>query len=326
MNMWVRDNKILRLTPRQNEEVNSYWMCDDGRLNTFKHVNGEDRLNGPLVRKEGTLTEVGWDEAVAATVSGLRAFKKSEVAGLGSAHATNEDNYLFQKLMKEVVGTKNVDFLPHVREGDEDELLIRADKTPNSTGCRAVGVSPTDGGLDLLGIIRGIGDGSIKALYALEDDLTLHPELKAVLHKLEFLVVHSAVRNETTAAAGVVLSCSTYAERHGTFVNFQGRVQRIRPAVATLEQDRSRDGLAMSRWDRFASKNDRWGKPVKKDARPSWRIIQSVGTALGAKWKLNMVEDVFKDLGEKVPLFSGLIYQSIGTHGANLNSKKPVAV
>ncbi|MBI2620562.1 MAG: (2Fe-2S)-binding protein, partial [Ignavibacteriales bacterium] len=61
MNMWVRNNTILRLTPRQNDDVNSYWMCDHGRLNTFRHVNGEQRLSGPLIRKGAVLTEVGWD-------------------------------------------------------------------------------------------------------------------------------------------------------------------------------------------------------------------------------------------------------------------------
>src|SRR3990172_9929866 len=102
---WVRQNEVLRLTPRLNEGVNSYWMCDAGRLNTFKFVNSKDRLNGPLVRKDNELVEVGWDEAIARVVSELKGFKKSEIAGIGSPFATNEDNYVFQKVMREVLGT-----------------------------------------------------------------------------------------------------------------------------------------------------------------------------------------------------------------------------
>lgn len=318
--VWVRQNQILRLTPRFNENVNSYWMCDFGRLNTFKSINSQERLNGPLIRKNGTFVEVGWDEAVAMVVSELKSFKKNEIAGIGSAYATNEDNYVFQKLMKEVVGTKNLDFVLHEKEGDEDDLLIRADKTPNSLGARQVGVKPGDGGLDVGGILAGIEDGSIKALYVLEDDIAQDPRFATVLSNLDLLIVHSSVQNKTTNVADVVLSCATHAEKQGTFTNFAGRVQRIRPAVATLEQDRAHDGFAMSRWDKFASQNDRWGRPLKKDARPTWRILMALGSAMGAKMKFATSEEVFKEISEKVPAYKGMNYSKIGSMGASVAS------
>jgi NADH-quinone oxidoreductase subunit G len=278
-------------------------------------VNGKDRLNGPLVRKEGRLVHVGWDEAIAKVVSELKGYKKSEIAGIGSAFASNEDNYVFQKLMKEVVGTKHVDFVRHENEDQEDGFLIRGDKTPNATGARLAGVKPGDGGLDLEGILHAIEDGSIKALYVLEDDIAADPRFAAALKNLQVLVVHSAVRNRTTEEADVVLSCSTYAEKNGTFTNFQGRVQRIRAAVATLEQDRARDGFAMSRWDKFASQNDRWGRPIKKDARPSWRILTNVGNAMGAKLRYASAEDVFKEMAERLGGMKGMTYLRIGSQG-----------
>jgi NADH-quinone oxidoreductase subunit G len=325
-NVWVRNNQILRLTPRLNEDVNSYWMCDAGRLNTFKHVNGKERLNGPMVRKRGVLVEVGWDEAIARAVSDLRSFKRTEIAGIGSAYATNEENYVFQRVMKEVIGTKNVGFVQHVKEGDEDEFLIRADKTPNSTGARLVGVKPGEGGLDVDGIARGIREGAIKALYVLEEDVAALPEFASVLSNLQLLIVHSSVTNKTTEVADVVLSSSTYAEKHGTLTNFRGRVQRIRPAVATLEADRARDGFAVSRWDRFASGNDRWGRPIKKDARPSWRILAAVGNAMGSKMRFTSAEDVFKEISEKVPAFKGMSYLKLGARGLNPSTMEPVTV
>lgn len=324
-NIWVRNNEVLRLTPRLNEDVNSYWMCDAGRLNTFKFVNSHERLNSPLILKEGTLVEAGWDEAIAKVVSELRLFKKTEIAAIGSAFATNEDNYVFQKLMKEIVGTKNIAFVPHVIEGDEDDLLIRADKTPNSTGALQVGVKPINGGLDLKGIIKGIGEGTIKALYALDDDIAAVPEIASVLPNLQLLIVHSSVKNRTTEAADIVLSCSTYAEKHGTLTNFEGRVQRIRSAVATVEQDRALDGFAMSRWDKFASPNDRWGRPIKKDARASWRILAALASAMGAKLKYNTAEDVFKEIAERIPAFKGLSYLKIGSRGAMVKTSDTVS-
>ena len=71
MYSWVRNNEILRQTPRYNAEVNEYWMCDYGRVNTFKHVNNKDRIKGPRARKEKEPVEVGWDEALAYVASEL---------------------------------------------------------------------------------------------------------------------------------------------------------------------------------------------------------------------------------------------------------------
>jgi NADH-quinone oxidoreductase subunit G len=325
MYMWVRNNEILRLTPRQNPDVNDYWMCDAGRLTTYDFVNAATRISGPRMKKDGTLVEVGWEEAIAKVASELRSFRKTEVAALGSAYATNEDNYLFQKFVKDVLGTKNLDFMRHVREGDEDDFLIRADKTPNSYGAKEVGVRPGEGALAFDGIMKGVGEGRIKALYVIDDNIAVSPEVAEALKKLDFFVVHASNENETTALADVVLPSSTYAERHGTFTNFQGRVQRIRPAVSTLEQDRALDGFSMSRLDKFMSPNDRWGRPNKRDVRPTWRILVSVANAMGGRFRYNMVEDVFKELTSVVPSFKGLGYQKIGKQGEML-AKKPDVV
>ena len=321
----VRNNEILRLTPRRNEEVNSYWMCDHGRMDTFKSVNAETRVKAPMIRKDAVLVEVGWDEAIAKVASELKSFKKSEIAVLGSAFATNEDNYVFQKFAKEILSTKNIDFMHHVVEGDEDQILIRADKTPNAAGAKEVGVAPGDGGMGFAEMIRGMKEGKIKALYALEDDFATSPEIADALARLEFFVIHASNQNATTDLADVVLASSTYAEKNGTVTNFQRRVQRIRPAVTTLEQDRAMDGFEMSRWDKFASHNDRWGKGPRRDARASWKIVVSLADLMGAKFRYNSSEEVFGEIVQKVESFKGLSYLKVGKKGAPLKTKAVVA-
>jgi NADH-quinone oxidoreductase subunit G len=323
MHSWVRNNEILRQTPRFNPSVNNYWMCDHGRLTTFRQTNAEQRIKAPLMRKEQLLVEVGWDEAIARVASELKTFKKSEIAAIGSAYATNEDNFLFQKFAREVLGTKHIDFRRHSVEGDDDALLIRADKTPNSLGAQEAGVQPRDGGLAFDGILRDIREGRIKAAYLLDDNLASDPEVVQVLTRLEFLVVHSSTENETTRLADVVLPSATFAERHGTFTNFQGRVQRIRPSVATLEVDRALEGFAMSRLDKFGSSFDRWARGTKRDARPSWRIVAGVASLMGFKYRYATVEDVFTDLASSVESFRGLTYAKIGSKGAALKLKQP---
>jgi len=76
IDIWVRNNEILRLTPRHNEEVNSYWMCDYGRLNTFKNVNVDDRVDCPQLRRDGKLVKVGWDEIYAEAASRIKSLRK----------------------------------------------------------------------------------------------------------------------------------------------------------------------------------------------------------------------------------------------------------
>ena len=323
MYTWVRNNEILRQTPRFNASVNDFWMCDHGRLSTYRQTNAEQRNKAPWTRREQGSAEVGWDEAIARVASELRTFKKSEIAAIGSAYATNEDNFLFQKFARDVLGTKHIDFRRHVLEQDEDGILIRADKTPNALGAVEVGVRPPDGGLAFDGIIRDIREGRIKALYLLDDDVAADPEIAQAFARLEFLVVHSPVENETTRLADVVLPSSTFAERNGTFTNFQGRVQRIRPSVATLDHDRSLDGFAMSRLDRFGTQFDRWARGGKRDARPSWRIIAGVASLMGVKYKYATAEDVFTELASSVESFRGLTYLKIGSKGTLIKLKQP---
>ena len=313
----VRNNEILRLNPRRNDDVNSVWMCDHGRLDTWKNVNAENRIKSPMIRKEGQLVEVGWDEAIAKVASELKSFHKGEVAVLGSAYATNEDNYVFAKFAKEVLGTKNIDFARHL-DGTDDAVLIRADKTPNAAGAAAVGIHPLDGGMNFEKIIAGIREGKIKALYALESNFAVLPEVEDALTKLEFFAVHSTNENATTRYADVVFAASTYAEKNGTVTNFQNRVQLIRPAVTTLEQDRAMDNFEMSRWDKFAAHNDKWGKGPRRDARPSWKIVASIAGVMGTKYKYNTADDVFNELCQKVEAFKGLSYLKVGKKGALL--------
>ncbi len=318
--VWVRNNEVMRLTPRLNEDVNSYWMCDYGRIKTFKHVNADDRVDGPHKRKDGTLVKVGWDEAFAAAASELKTFGKDEIAFIGSAFATCEDNYVFTKFAKSIVGAKHLDFIRHTNSEFEDDILRKADMTPNSYGAKLMGVSPAKGGLALDGIVKGIKEGKIKALYIIEEDLIEHnPELEDSLAKLDLLIIHSTNFNKTTVIADIVFPASTFAEKNGTFVNFQGMVQRIKPAVSTLELDRAIDGMVMSRLDKFGSQFDRWAKSNKRDARSTWKILVGLASTMGQKMKYNVAEDVFNDIAKNIKEFHSFDYDVVGEKGVKLN-------
>ncbi|HKB86847.1 MAG TPA: molybdopterin-dependent oxidoreductase [Ignavibacteriaceae bacterium] len=319
--LWVRNNMVLRLTPRQNEEVNSYWMCDHGRINTFKFINAEDRVDGAYIRKEGSLIPAAITDAVSAAASELRKYNKDEIAFIGSPHVTNEDNYVLAKFAR-ISGSKNIDFLRKTDPSFEDAILRREDVTPNSLGAELAGIVPVKGGLNFEQIIENIKKGKIKALYIIEDDLVSErPELEETFAKLDLLVIHATNMNKTAALADIVFPAATYAEKNGTMVNFQGRIQRLRPAVATVNVDRALEGMMLSRLDKFGTKFDRWAEKNKRDAYSAWKILVMLANALGNKMKFEMAEEIFEEMAKSIDVFKGLDYDDIGELGAQLRGQ-----
>jgi NADH-quinone oxidoreductase subunit G len=107
-----RVDKIQRLMSRQNDDIDDGWLCDRGRWG-FEFVNSDKRLRTPMIRRDGQLTAVTWDQAFYHLSTRLREIITKHgartVGGIGSTRATNEDTYLFQKLLRQVIGTPNVD-------------------------------------------------------------------------------------------------------------------------------------------------------------------------------------------------------------------------
>src|SRR5579885_2431072 len=108
----VRVDKVMRLMSRTNDEIDDGWLCDRGRWG-FEFVNSPQRLRTPLIRRGGKLEPASWDEEFFFIASRLQGIIKNHgakaVAGIGSTRTTNEEAYLFQKLLRQVIGTPNVD-------------------------------------------------------------------------------------------------------------------------------------------------------------------------------------------------------------------------
>ena len=104
----VKDNKVE--TIRFNDEigVNDGNLCIRGRFG-YSYVNHEDRLTKPLVRKDGQLVEVGWDEALQVAADGLAKAQQGQGAGiLSGARLTNEELFMLKQVAK-TLGTENLD-------------------------------------------------------------------------------------------------------------------------------------------------------------------------------------------------------------------------
>lgn len=322
--VWVRDNQIQRLKPRFNNDVNSYWMCDNGRLNTFKFVNADNRVDGAHIKNGEEFEKVDWEKALEFTAENLKKYKPEEIAFIGSAFATVEDNFVFNKMAK-ALGVKNIAYFDYVVSGSGDNILITEDKAPNALGAELVGIKNSNGEIER--IFDDVKNKKIKAVYILEQSHDFDNGLLEALADAEFVAVHATNFGKLTENANVVFPAATYAEKNGTFVNFQGRVQRIKPAVATAELDRSLDGLSQSRWDKFGTEFDRWNQGKRYDAKSSWKILTMLSAYVGEKLRYNMAEDVFEELASKNEHFKNIDYDEIGDAGIllkNLNVEETV--
>ena len=145
------------------------------------------------------------------------------------------------------------------------------------------------------------------------------------MKKIEVGIMHISNLVPSSKKATVVFPSSTYAEVNGTFVNFEGRVQRIKPAVATLEVERLIGDFAVSRLDKFGAQNDRWAHGTKFNARPVWKVITQMAKAMGFEFNYDTTEDVFDEIASKVPEFSGMSYDSLGYHGLPVNLGETVS-
>jgi formate dehydrogenase major subunit len=108
----VTNNTITKVIPNKDNSVNKGSLCSKGHFG-MDFVHSRDRLTTPLMRKNGTLTPVSWEEAYTHIASRLLKYSKengpNSIAGFSSARCTNEENYLMQKMMRAVIGTNSVD-------------------------------------------------------------------------------------------------------------------------------------------------------------------------------------------------------------------------
>ena len=119
LTLFIRRNEVIRISSKENT-INKGWLCAKGRFG-YEFIKSPDRLKKPLIRigpkdrsaNDSAFKEVEWGEALDYIASRLKEIKAKygpdAIAGLSSARCTSEENYLFQKFMRAVIGTNNVD-------------------------------------------------------------------------------------------------------------------------------------------------------------------------------------------------------------------------
>ena len=221
-----KSERVWRLQPRENPEVNKYWMCDEGRF-TY-HDLREKRLLTPSV--DGLPAR--WDRALAAAAAVLANVERGRVGLVLSAHETNEANYLLAKLATEHLGIERL-FIGAKKPvpARADDILMDADVSPNRKG--VLGVAP--GAAEPAALEAALLDGSLDALLVLGHELPLSPEAREEAAGLEVVAI-AAHELGIVELASVALPAAAWAEVDGTVTNRQGRVQRMHAAYPPLGQ------------------------------------------------------------------------------------------
>jgi NADH-quinone oxidoreductase subunit G len=288
-----REGLVYRQTPRENEEVNSQWMCDQGRLG-FHYIHHPDRLKEPVAKVGQGKLPTPWSEIIPRLAAQLRELQPSQIAIVASGRMTNEEAFLLGEI-RQLLGGESVltDIVP--RFGEADGILRSADLNPNSKGLELLGIS--NKGQHLAHIRYGIDTGRIQALLVLHENLVGDAGWPlTTVQNVRLLAVQSILPCPTSELADYVLPGASFAEKRGSMINGAGRLQRLNKAI-TLP------GQAMD----------------------DWQILLQLKAALGGGNGIHSIEEVFKAMAEATPAFAGLSLSKIGDLGIDLKLQNGVS-
>ncbi|HET6527506.1 MAG TPA: molybdopterin-dependent oxidoreductase [Balneolaceae bacterium] len=303
IDLWSRDNQILRITPRQNSEVNDQWMPDASRA-AYVQFN-ENRISRPVIRLDGNhQSNTSWNNALETFAEVLEANDSRDIAIIGSPHASVEENFSFNKFFN-LLGAPNAKFTPHIEEGAGDGFLITDDQAPNTNGCRLINLDETDEA----GLKSALKKA--KVVIILNDDMVGRGVLAVT--DLEGIYTISLATNhtDTTKISDLVIPITCIAEHAASYVNVDGRIQRSFPAKETKHTNR-RLNLEMSegRLDRYGTNFDNWVNDENKiDCMQIWEFLNLLGERLGLNYYYEHSREVFDEIVGRFDAFEGISYE-----------------
>ncbi len=284
-------NKVDRIVPRYNPDVNNYWMCDAGRASMNSRRDKALTL-GVVPGPNDTTRE-------APALDGLRAIagwlkESHEAVGIAlSASLTNEDAYAWARLAKEL-GAKV--YLLKRAGWQGDAILRQADRDANDAGVRAILTALTPAFGDAKQLVKDAP--SLDTLIVLDNEIAPDSALVGAIADIANVAVLTDLAGKLSDAATVVVPLTQVHAREGTVVNFAGWVQRIaaplKPAVTTVT-------------------------PIAAAANLAHAVLGHGEHALALDFtEKTRAAELFDRLAAAVPAFAGLSYTEIADHGRSL--------
>jgi NADH-quinone oxidoreductase subunit G len=250
-----RYNKVYRYRPRDNEQVNKFWMCDEGML-TYKEAH-EGRVLEPRVGQSPATTP----QALSEIKSLFAGASPESVAVVLSATHSVEDNWALLELGTVLIGSKNV-FSSGRPDGYQDEILIHRDKNSNTRGVQKLAPSARP----LTSLLDAVGAGTITRVLVLGSAATTDVR---VLERAKVVAV-AAHGGPLVDVASVVLPATSWAEQSGGFVNAKGMLQVSEKALEPI-------GSSRPAWMQFAD------VAVALGYEPAWGKLRQIRARLAGE-------------------------------------------
>lgn len=282
-----RGDRVKRLKPRYNPRVNQWWMCDEGRYSYKSH--DQNRILEPVRRSPEGVREMTWSEAVSELTPRLASAGKS-FGVLLSPQMSNEELFFARRLFAEQIKTGDIALLAPNAEGFQDDILIRADKNPNTRGAAELGLK--EGGAASL--LEKAAQGKLEGLVIFGQDLTVRCESgqqKRAFEKLSWTIFIGSHHHLTSEFAGWVLPAAAHFEREGTFTNFEGVTQKFEKVLEPLGS-----------------------------AKPLLEILALLAQQLGINLPSSEPRALFREMAGCIPFFSGLDYGALDTGGETIRA------
>jgi NADH-quinone oxidoreductase subunit G len=222
-----RNGKIYRLRPRDNADVNKFWMCDDGMMTYTRH--DEDRLLMPTVGRGDARMPVHEHEALILAAEKLKDVEGSKLGVVLSAQCSTEDNLALARLAS-ALGAERL-YLAALPNWEGDDILRSEDQNPNRAGAilAAAGVALKP----VADLLADVQSGSVEAVLALGWATEQTLEELAPLLALDRVVSLTSHVGALPAVASVAIPVADTTEIHGSFINAKGLSQSFGPVLPT---------------------------------------------------------------------------------------------
>jgi NADH-quinone oxidoreductase subunit G len=236
--IWVEENqdRVWRLTPRENPHVNQWWICNEGRYG-YSHVHSERRLVEPNRREGGSTTTLDWTALPAELSARLREPRPGRLAAVVSPHLTVEEAYLLCKLIRGIDPQALLALGPVPAAGEDEKFpngfTIRAEKCPNRRGVERVIAHFSRGVMTLAELLGEVERGAVRGAWVsggYKSDW-IDAATAARFDALGLLIVQDLFPSPLSQRATYELPGAAFAEREGSYVNRADRLQSFRRAV-----------------------------------------------------------------------------------------------
>jgi len=231
-------DEIIRIMPRERASINEFWMCNEGR-DLYKELGSMQPPTARLSSDAGANAEqtLAW---IGETLGAHKKEAPERAAVIGGAWMSNEEAWL----LAHVAGKLKIQHLGVKTDRTEglpaDDVLHTDDHNPNRRGVAESGIVPgKKDGKDLDGILAAVSAGEIDTLFVWGPGLVNHFEdaaaMEAALGKVKNLVQLSDDSDAVTSLAHAVVPVRNWAQRDGSWTNFEGHVSRFRKAIRVSE-------------------------------------------------------------------------------------------